>query len=143
MCSSDLILKPYHGIRLFLNDGKDNFKESWFYPMPGAFQFKAVDFDKDGDLDIAALSFFPDFKKYPERGFIYFENINGVYQPKTISQAKSGRWLVMEVADMNKDGFQDIILAALNFTSGVPKELVSEWARKPIDLLILESERKK
>src|SRR5260221_1636080 len=42
-----VILKPYHGIRLFLNDGKDNFKESWFYPMPGAFKFRAVDFDKD------------------------------------------------------------------------------------------------
>ena len=38
---------------------------------------RAMDFDEDGDLDVAAISFFPDFEKYPERSFIYFENHQG------------------------------------------------------------------
>lgn len=138
-----VILKPYHGLRTFLNDGKDSFKESWFYPMPGASQFRVADFDKDGDMDIAAVSFFPNFEKYPEQGFIYFENKNGTYQAKILSEGKTGRWLVMEIADMNEDGFQDIILGSLNFSSGVPRSLINDWVAKPIDLLILENKTQK
>ena len=32
------------------------------------------DYDLDGDLDIAAISFFPDYHRYPEESFIYLEN---------------------------------------------------------------------
>ena len=52
------ISKNYHGIRLFLNDGKDNFKEAWFYPLYGTSKAVAKDFDGDGDIDIAAISFY-------------------------------------------------------------------------------------
>jgi len=63
--------KKYHGIRIYLNDGNWNFKESWFYPLNGAFKCVAADFDGDGDLDIAAISFFPDYDKSPEESFVY------------------------------------------------------------------------
>ena len=61
------ILKPYHGVRIFLNNGANDFKKDWFYAMHGASQARVSDFDKDGDLDIAAISFFPDFKNHPEQ----------------------------------------------------------------------------
>ncbi|MBL9127334.1 MAG: VCBS repeat-containing protein, partial [Verrucomicrobiales bacterium] len=51
--------KNYHGIRLFLGDGPDRFSQAWFHPMNGAFKAVARDFDGDGDLDVAAISFFP------------------------------------------------------------------------------------
>ena len=54
--------KPYHGLRLYLNDGKNHFKEAWFYPMEGAYDARAADFDGDGDLDITAIAYFPDFQ---------------------------------------------------------------------------------
>lgn len=47
------ILKPYHGIRIFTNDGKNNFKQTWFYPLHGAYKALPVDFDRDGDVDLA------------------------------------------------------------------------------------------
>lgn len=72
-------LKPYHGVRIFLNDGENRFAESWFHPMHGASMARAVDFDEDGDPDIAAISFFPDFKNDPQRGFMYFENDKGKF----------------------------------------------------------------
>ena len=28
-------LKPYHGVRLFINNGKNEFTEKWFYPCFG------------------------------------------------------------------------------------------------------------
>ncbi|HMJ63792.1 MAG TPA: VCBS repeat-containing protein, partial [Candidatus Binatia bacterium] len=49
--------KPYHGIRIYLNDGKNHFAERWFFPLHGAYGARAMDFDLDGDLDIAAISY--------------------------------------------------------------------------------------
>jgi hypothetical protein len=55
--------KRYHGVRLYLNRGNLHFEEAFFYPLNGAFCAKARDFDQDGDIDIAAISFFPDYQK--------------------------------------------------------------------------------
>jgi hypothetical protein len=135
------ILKPYHGVRIFLNDGKNQFRESWFYPMHGASMAKAVDFDKDGDLDIAAIAFFPNFKETPEQGFLYFENDGqGNFTPQATPLANSGRWLVMETADYDGDGDTDILLGALNFPSGVPRQLVQQWSDETTHLLVLRNE---
>lgn len=51
------VLKPYHGIRIFLQQTDNRFEEAFFFPLPGASQAQARDFDQDGDLDIAAISF--------------------------------------------------------------------------------------
>ena len=44
------INKNYHGVRIYLNDGKYNFKEHWFFPLYGASKAIARDFDNDGDI---------------------------------------------------------------------------------------------
>ncbi len=138
-----MILKPYHGVRILTNDGHGELKETWFYPMHGASQFRAVDFDNDGDLDIAAISFFPDFEKSSQQSFIYFENQEKNFKPYIIKDAVAGRWLTMECADLNQDGYQDIVLGALNFNEGVPKNISTEWSLHPVDLLILKNIGKK
>src|SRR5439155_2438490 len=66
--------KKYHGIRIYLNQGGNQYQESFFYPLNGAFKAVARDFDQDGRLDIAAISFFPDYEKSPEESFVYLEN---------------------------------------------------------------------
>ena len=68
------ILKNYHGIYIYLNDGKSNFTPSYFYPRIGAYKAIVLDYYLDGDLDIAAISFFPDYLRYPEESFIYLNN---------------------------------------------------------------------
>ncbi|MEL6844743.1 MAG: VCBS repeat-containing protein, partial [Bacteroidota bacterium] len=52
------IVKPYHGLRLWHNQGEGRFAERFSLPLPGAYQAEVADFDEDGDLDIAAISFF-------------------------------------------------------------------------------------
>jgi hypothetical protein len=131
------VLKPYHGIRIFLNDGINQFNESWFLPMHGASQALARDFDQDGDLDIAAISFFPDFKKHPEQAFLYFENSGNTFVPYASPLGASGRWLTMEAADHDQDGDLDLLLGALNFETGVPPDTRKRWKEKTVSLLTL------
>jgi len=133
------ILKPYHGVRIFLNNGKNDFAESWFYNMHGASQAVARDFDLDGDLDIAAIAFFPDFKNHAEQGFIYFENKGTNYIPQTTPMGAKGRWITLEASDIDRDGDCDLLLGALDFDKGVPKELLEQWKQEEISILVLRN----
>lgn len=133
------ILKPYHGVRIFLQDPDGNFSESWFHPMNGASKAVAIDFDLDGDLDIASFSFFPDFVKSPHKGFIFFENKEGEFHPQTLPEGSSGRWIVMDVADIEGDGDKDILLGALDFNTKVPNVLFQKWENEKTAVLILRN----
>jgi len=130
-------LKPYHGVRLFINTGENEFIEEWFYPINGATQVLVEDFDMDGDLDFAVSSFFPDYDDYPEEGFVYLENkdaINYVFKAHTTEDAKSGYWLVMEKGDFDQDGDVDIMLGNFSMLAAT-----SFKGKKKQDLLFLEN----
>tara|TARA_R110002096_G_C14660630_1_gene727740 strand:+ start:1096 stop:2649 length:1554 start_codon:yes stop_codon:yes gene_type:complete len=130
-------LKPYHGVRLFINNGKNEFTEKWFYPINGATRVLVDDFDMDGDFDFAVLSFFPDFEDGLEEGFVYLENkdtTNYVFTAHTTEDAKNGNWLVMEKGDFDGDGDVDIMLG--NFNMLAPNKFRSS---KKNDLLFLEN----
>jgi len=133
------ILKPYHGVHIFLNNGTNEFKESWFYPMHGASQARIADFDRDGDLDIAAVSFFPDFKNHPEQGFIYFENTPQGFKPQITRLANKGRWITLEAFDYDHDGDKDILLGSLTFPNLVPQELMTKWGADQISILLIQN----
>jgi hypothetical protein len=112
------VLKPYHGIYIFLNDGKNDFTQKYFFPMDGCFKAMARDFDGDGDLDIAAISFFADYEHHPEEGFMYLENKgNFKFQPYVLPELKSGRWITMDAGDIYGNGKQDIIIGNFDFSS--------------------------
>jgi hypothetical protein len=134
-----IIKKPYHGVRVFLNDGDNQFKESWFQPLDGCAMAIAKDYDKDGDVDVATISFFPDFKKSPQFGFVYFENNQGKMEPYITPLAPDGRWLLMETADIDEDGYTDILLGALDFETGVPEDIDKLWHENHVDVLVLKN----
>ncbi len=107
------ILKNYHGVRIFSNDGQNKFKEQYFYPIYGVTQIIARDFDGDGDVDMATIAFFLDSKDHPTEGFLFFENKgNSTFNMTTFVNSSQGRWLVMDVADMDGDGREDIVLGS-------------------------------
>ena len=106
-----VVLKPYHGVYVFLNDGHWNFKQKYFFPINGCYKAVARDFDGDGDLDLAVISFFADYQKQPEEGFVYLENKGDYhFMPHSLEAAQRGRWLTMDVGDLNGDGKPDILL---------------------------------
>ena len=132
-------LKPYHGLRIFLNDGSNRFTESWFYPLHGACQAKAADFDKDGDLDIVATAFFADFEHHPEQGFVYFENTGQGFKPSVTRLASQGRWITIEIADLDHDRDDDVVIGALDFPGTIPNGLVAQWMKRNTWVLFLRN----
>ena len=112
------VLKPYHGVYIFTNQGNWKFKQTYFYHINGCSKAIAADFDHDGDYDIAAIAFFADFKYNPQEGFTYLEQTSPnkftAHQPPITNY---GRWLTMAVADIDHDGYDDIILGNFSLDS--------------------------
>lgn len=137
------ILKPYHGMRLFLNDGNNNFEEAFFYPIYGANQVEAADFDADGDIDFAVTSFFPDYDNNPKESFVYLENTSSSafqFQAYTFEGADEGRWIVMESGDIDQDGDVDIVLGSFTYSPAfTPKAFSDKWKATTTDILYLEN----
>lgn len=137
------VLKPYHGLRIHLNDGNNQFEEKYFYPFYGATRVLANDFDKDGDVDFAVLSTFPDYTERPLHTFVYLENKNSnafEFTPFGIEQSNWAPWFLMEACDYDQDGDDDIVLSAfsIGFTA-VPEDLSAYWKEKNLDIMVLEN----
>lgn len=106
-------MKNYHGLRIFLNDGQNHFSEQYFYPIHGAGKVRAADFDADGDLDLAVTAFFTDIGQQPDEGFLFFENKGNLrFEITTFANTGHGKWLVMDVGDLDSDGRPDLVLGS-------------------------------
>ena len=111
------ILKPYHGIRILENDGRNNFHERYFFPLYGAAQAVVGDFERNGRLDILATSNFAD-QRHPERGVVYLENLGGYrFRPYSFSPAAGNQWNVMTVGDFGNDGRLDVLVGSMNLAT--------------------------
>ncbi len=108
------------------------------FPINGCFKAVARDFDLDGDPDIAAISYFADYKQRPEESFVYLQN-NGSnkFEAFSIPQHSLGRWLTLDVGDLDGDGDQDIVLG--NMSIG-PSNFASnrKWRSGP-EFILLEN----
>jgi FG-GAP-like repeat len=135
--------KPYHGMRIYLNNGNNTYSESFFYPMYGATRVVSRDFDQDGDLDFALISTFPNYLEFPELTFVYLENKNSedyVFATNILEDPSMARWFLMDAADIDDDGDEDLVLSSLTlgFTP-VPEVLSNRWKNSNVDILVLEN----
>ena len=135
----DPIIKDYHGIRIFTNDGTNHFSETFFYQLNGAYKAIPFDYDGDGDLDIAAISFFPDYAHSPEESFVYLENKGNMqFEASTFAESADGRWIAMDIGDIDGDGDMDLILGSMIFGTDFT-DYFNTWAKNGIPYLILEN----
>jgi len=140
------VLKPYHGVYIYMNDGHGRFSQGYFFPINGCYRAMARDFDGDGDLDIACIAYFADFRGQPDEGFVYLENEGsgaagpsgmgaGRFRAYSVPGTARGRWITMDVADADGDGRTDILLANCSVGPGFIKGAV-DWKKGPPFVLL-------
>lgn len=140
---SSPIIKPYHGVRIFLAESLTSYEEAYFYPMPGAMAAQAGDLNEDGDLDIVAISYFPDYEER-EQSVVLLENESTqtmAFNPSTFEDSFRGRWLAMDLGDIDGDKDLDIVLGSnIGFgPKGDRTNLYDRWAEESISAVILEN----
>ncbi|GAB2528295.1 FG-GAP repeat domain-containing protein [Spirosoma aerophilum] len=122
------VMKPYHGLYIYLNQGDFSYKQAYFYPVNGCTKAIATDFDKDGDLDIATIAFFADFKTNPAEEFLLFEQQKPLqFRPHAVPVSAYGRWICMDVNDIDRDGDADIVLGNFAKTFVIQEGLKPTW----------------
>jgi len=106
-------LKPYHGVYIFENLGSKGFKKKFFYPLYGATKTQVADFDQNGLPDLAVSAFYAPITESDSPGFVLLSQTKpNAFQPFTFPMSKWGNWMVMDVADLDRDGDQDIFLGS-------------------------------
>ncbi len=140
------VQKNYHGIRIYLNDGKNNFHESFFYPMYGAQKAMVADFNGNGKPDIAAISFFPDYTQAEPESFVLLinESIDThelKFKAKTFPEQNDGHWLTMDVGDLTGNGLQDIVLGSFIIgPNDAPYDILTNWQDLGYHFMLLENQ---
>ncbi len=107
------ILKPYHGLYVYLNDGHNSFSKAYFQPFNGASMARSIDIDNDNDLDVVITSYFPNPKQKQRILLLENNSVNGqaIFLPKSLSYSENNNWLVM---DVNKN-YTKLVFGAMQF----------------------------
>jgi hypothetical protein len=130
------VLKPYHGVYVFLQEQAGVFRQRYFFHLNGAFKARTLDFDKDGDQDIAAISFFANYQHRPEEGFVYLENKGKWnFDATTFPQAASGRWITLDAGDLDGDSWPDLVLGNMAKEGAVVPSRI-DWKKAPLFLVL-------
>lgn len=136
------ILKPYHGLYVFINQGNWRLKQQYFYPINGCTKAIAADFNGDGIPDIATIAFFADMEGNPAEEFIYFEHTRELnFKPHAVPVSSYGRWMTLNVADLNSDNKPDIILGNYSHGFQFQPNFQPNWGTK-YPFIILENHSK-
>ncbi|SHJ29424.1 FG-GAP repeat domain-containing protein [Pseudozobellia thermophila] len=136
------ILKKYHGIYIFIGDGQMNFEQAYFFHLNGAYHAIPEDFDGDGDIDIASISFFPDYRNSPEESFVYLENKGQFnFEAYSFPESTKGRWIVMDAGDIDGDGDTDLALGSFVYflAKGDTTGLSKRWLGESPSVILLEN----
>jgi hypothetical protein len=129
------VLKDYHGVRIYLNDGNKKFTEVFYAPMHGASKIEVEAFDLDGDLDILMISNFGNMSDPKFKSVQLLRNDGELnFKREYIKDLPNYRWQTIDVADFDSDGDLDVFIGAFSINIGpkdsdVTKENDISWVK--------------
>ena len=93
------VFKPYHGLRVHLNNGNNEFKESYYYHINGASKVIAEDYDMDGDQDLLTIAMYADYFSRPHEVLLLFQNDGkGQFQPQYFETEPKDNYVLMDLS---------------------------------------------
>jgi hypothetical protein len=101
--------RPWHGVQWLENKGALQFLYHRIGNLPGAYAAKGVDVDRDGDLDVVAVSGFNDWDNPDASSMVWFENSGDMEFVYHNLVSEPTHLLVLDSSDMDKDGWVDFV----------------------------------
>ena len=136
--------KAAHGVYVFRQQESMVYKQTAFYPLPGAYGVRVFDADGDGDQDLACTAFFPAWQHNPDLGFVWMENTKtGMRYHYFPTLHILGRWMVMDAGDADGDGDTDLMLGAFTMETSPSKGLAKQWANQGVPFVLLRNRGKR
>jgi hypothetical protein len=86
---------------------------------------------------------YPDLARWPEETLVLFRNEGDwTFTPEYLEKEPSGKWLLMDAADVDGDGDQDLILGANLLIRGVlvPPRYTEKWNKEKIAYRVFVNE---
>jgi hypothetical protein len=104
-------LKPQHGVRIFINDGAGGFPEEFFYPMFGAIQTVAANFENDGVFGIAAVALGP--RSTTPVSFVYLKPDKDIgFRPQHIAELAGTSWVSLAAGKLKNRHSPSIVMTS-------------------------------
>ena len=129
--------KPYHGVRLYVGKANGQYVEEKFWPLPGAYDAELGDFDSDGDADLAAVSFFPDFRQSNPASAVIFDNDGSAQWPlRPLAGADRGRFIRLAAGDIDGDGKSDLVASTLAMEPVPDRGRLASWIEQGIPFVV-------
>jgi hypothetical protein len=106
--------RPWHGIQWLENKGDLKFEFHRICDFIGVSNIRPVDVDRDGDLDLFAVSTFNLWDNPESQSFIWLENKGKMQFVKHNISNKPTHMISLDVRDFNGDGLPDFITGGMH-----------------------------